>query len=265
MSDYFLKKFYSDVCASNWPPIENYNDFLKLSKSIIDECYKDHNFQQRRTQIENQQYWREQSTHAVGYKFRNVIYVPVTKCANTYYTKFFHNQLGWEKINLWEQDWTEVSAFGTLMHPITRMLKAKTQNLTDAYDDNYKKILQLLDNNYLNFINVISITDVHSIPYWLSYGKLLNKINWIPLEIGTDAIKDEIEKYLRSKKIEIVIPRGDKKLNESPKDKIKIFEVLRDNWLLKEVAGDFYLLYAHDLKFYHNLIDTYHKLDETSD
>jgi len=258
MSDYFLKKFYSDVYAANWPLIENYNDFLKLPKWIIDECYKDHNFQQRRTQVENQQYWVEQSNHAVGYKFKNVIYVPVPKCANTYYSKFFHDQMGWEKINLWEQDWTQVSAFGILMHPITRMLKGKTQDLAQAYGNNYKKILEFLDDDYLNFIDNTLIT-FHSIPYWLSYGKLLDKIDWIPLEIGTDAIKDEIEKYLGSKKIEIMIPRNDKKINESSEDKIKIFEILRTNWLSKKVPSDCYLLYADDLKFYHNLLDAYYK------
>ncbi len=257
MSDYFLKIFYSEFSSSNWPIVEDYNDFIKLPDWIIDECYDNHKFKQRRLQIESQQYWVEHSNHAVGYKFKNVIYVPVTKCANTYYTNFFHDRLGWEKINLWNQDWTQVSAFGIIMHPITRTLKAKTENLTHAYNNNYKKILQLLDDNYLDFINAVSITDIHSMPYWLSYGKLLDKINWIPLELGTDAIKDAITKYLASKEIEVVIPQGDKKLNQSPNDKIKIFNILRDHWLSSDVyMNDFYLLYANDLKFYHNLIDT---------
>lgn len=260
MSDYFFKKFYDDVRTDHWPLVANYNDFLKLPKHIIDECYQLHNLQIRKDQIESQKYWIARSNLAIGYKSNDLIYVPVFKCASTYYTQFFHESLGWEKINLWQQDWSQVSAFGIIMHPITRVLKGLTQTMGMSYNYNYEKILvQLQDPDYLNFVRSISICDPHSMPLRFSYGELFEKIHWMPMELGVDRIKDLMTEIALNHGIVLDIPRGDKQGNQSSDVKTKIFEIIRNNWLASEPTGDFYALFADDLKSYHKIVENYHE------
>ena len=258
MSDYFIKHFYDRVKDSSWPEITTYNEFLKLPKAIVTECNTMHNFPSRLCELEDVNYWQDQTIHNTGYRYKNVVYVPVQKCANSYYTKFFKDQLGWTKVKLSELNWNEVDAFGLLMNPMTRRVKGIAQVLTSAYDNNYVSVLTLLESsNFSKFISTISILDSHTVPYSITFGKEINKIHWIPMELFNDiALKKQIMCFLATKNINIEIPNN-KRINQSLTDKQKVFTAIQNIFLSTEPGAELGLLFAEDVKFYNNLLKTY--------
>lgn len=258
MSDYFIKHFYNQVKDPGWPDINTYNDFLKLPKSIVTECNTIHNFPLRLSELEDENYWQNQIIHNIGYRYKNAVYVPVLKCANTYYTNFFRDQLGWAKVKLNELNWDEVNAFGLLMNPMTRRVKGIVQVLAMSYDSNYNLILQLLATpNFSKFISNILLFDAHTIPYSISYKKIINKIYWIPMEpFDDEELKNQIVCFLANKNINIEIPKN-KRMNQSSIDKQKVFTAIQNIFLSTEPGAELGILFANDVKFYNNLLDTY--------
>jgi len=258
MSDYFIKHFYDQVKDPTWPEINTYNEFLKLPKSIREECNTVHNFPTRLSELEDVNYWQSQSKHTIGYQYKNVVYVPVLKCANTYFTNFFKNQLGWKQVKLSELNWHEVTAFGLLMNPMTRRVKGITQVLTMSYDNNYDLILQLLaSSNFSKFISTILILDSHTIPYNIAFEKIIDKIHWIPMEPFNDKeLKNQIVRFLATKDINIKIPQ-DNRINQSSMAKQKVFDTIQDIFLSTEPNAELGVLFSDDVKFYNNLINTY--------
>jgi hypothetical protein len=265
MSDYFIKHFYDQVKDPGWPSINTYNDFLKLPNSIRQECDVVHNFPSRIAELEDVNYWQNQTTHSCGYQYKNVVYIPVMKCANTYYTNFFKNQLGWTEVKLAELDWNKVNAFGLLMNPMTRRVKGITQVLTMSYDHNYDLILKLLESSdFSKFISNIILLDAHTIPYNLAFGKTINKIHWIPMEpFNDEELKNQIAWFLATKDINIKIPQN-KRMNPSSLPKQKIFTTIQDIFLSTEPSAELGLMFAEDIKFYNNLINTYAPMYNTN-
>ena len=258
MSDYFIKHFYDQVKDPSWPRIDTYNDFLKLPKSIRQECKDIHNFPSRLAKLEDVNYWQDLTNHNIGYQCQNVVYVPVMKCANTYYTNFFKNQLGWTEVKLAELDLNKVNAFGLLMNPMTRRVKGITQVLAMCYNNDYDAIMKLLDSsNFSKFISTILLLDAHTIPYHIAFRKTLDSIHWIPMELFDDEeLKKQIVSFLATKDIHITIPQ-DNRLNQSPMDKQKVFAAVQDIFLSTEPVAELGVLFAEDVKFYNNLLIQY--------
>jgi hypothetical protein len=265
MSDYFIKHFYDRVKDSSWPEINTYNEFLKLPKSIVEECNTMHNFPSRLAELEDVNYWQSQTKHTIGYQYKNVVYVPVLKCANTYYTNFFKNQLGWTEVKLTELNWNKVDAFGLLMNPMTRRVKGITQVLTMSYDNDYDLILKLLESsNFSKFISTIILLDAHTIPYNVAFGKTINKIHWIPMEpFDDEELKNQIICFLATKDVNIKIPQ-DKRINQSSTAKQKVFTAIQDIFLSTEPNAELGFMFAEDIKFYNNLINTYAPMYNTN-
>lgn len=255
MSDYYIKHFYDQVKDSSWPEIKSYNDLLNLPTIIKNDCNHMHNLGARLSEIEDPTYWKKYQFHKIGYQHKNVVYVPILKCANTYYTNFFKDQLKWKQVNLDDLNWNEISAFGLVMNPMTRRVKGITQVLCMSYKENYKNILQLLESPYfVNFVSKIMILDAHTIPYTLAFGEMLDKIYWIPIEPFTDSeLQHQITCFLNTKNIKIKMPTS-KRLNRSSNEKEKIFNTIQDIFLSTEPGAELGMLFANDIKFYNHLL-----------
>ena len=176
MSDYYIKNFYDRVKDSSWPEINSYNDFLNLPTEIQDECITAHRLPARLKELEDVNYWRYHQIHTIGYQYKNLVYVPVYKCANTYYTNFFKNQ-NWTKIHLQDLNFNKTIAFGLMMNPMTRRVKGITQVLCKSYNNDFDTVIKLLESEgFSNFIAKVAVLDSHTVPYTIAFGKLLNNL-----------------------------------------------------------------------------------------
>ena len=166
MSDVFLQEAYNQIKDSAWPDIETYYDFIKLPNGIKSECYRLHDFQSVVNRSEDAEYWRKYSLS--GFKFDNLVYVPVSKCASTYYGTLFEN-LGWKKLPLYNVDFNSVSAFGIIMDPITRYLKGITEWIWTA--DLLPSYVGDLENQDLfnRITSKLLFPDYHTLPYTIVY------------------------------------------------------------------------------------------------
>lgn len=262
MSDYFFKRFYTDVKDTSWPDANNYADFLQLPATIQSECINEHNFLERKNEISDSKYWTHHNSHSIGYRYKNLIFVPVFKCGKTYYKNFFYYQLGWEEINIWDIDWNNHIGFGLIMHPLTRRIKGITQTLTESYNYDYDKILEVLKTpGFQNFIQSINISDIHTTPYSISFKQLLYKINWFPLEKGSTLdLKIHMMNFLKYHGVTVNIPVDEKNLNESSDKKLAVYNKLFELYMESnqdEINSERYFLFADDLNFYHNLLDQF--------
>jgi hypothetical protein len=134
-----------------------------------------------------------------------------------------------------------------------------------SYDHDYDLMLQLLESsNFAKFISTILLLDAHTIPYNMAFGKTIDKIHWIPMELFDDEeLKNQIVCYLATKDINIKIPQ-DKRRNPSLPDKQKVFTAIQDIFLSIEPGAELGVMFAEDVKFYNNLINTYAPLHNTN-
>ena len=88
MTDYYIKHFYDQVKDPSWPDVKNYNELINLPDKILDECNHIHELPTRLSQLEDTLYWKDE-LNLIGFQYKNLVYVPVAKCANSYYTNFF--------------------------------------------------------------------------------------------------------------------------------------------------------------------------------
>lgn len=258
MSNYFIKHFYDQVKDTNWPDIKTYNDFLNLPDWIKHECNNIHCFTQRLNELEDKNYWKNRQSHSYGYQYKNAVYIPVLKCASSYYTKLFKDKLGWRQVNLSSLDFDKIKAFGLLMDPMVRKVKGITQVLCESFDNDYDAILSLFNNpRFAQFVSRITILDAHTIPYTVAFGELLNKIHWIPMELFTDnGIREQIIEFLEETGISAPVP-NDERINMSSDKKEKIFLMIENIFFKNEPPSEVGLIFANDVKFYNSLLNKY--------
>ena len=273
MLDIEIKNFYNDIKDSAWPNIQNYADFLKLPNGIQKECNEIYNFQQRKNEIINVDHWAQLTTEI--YVYKDLAYVPVPKCAYSYYTTLFTN-LGWKKVNINDVDIQTTKFFGTVMHPMTRWLKGITEWIVESYTIGNKTIIDswtiepgavdwkkleidLQTDSFKKLISTVNVGDIHSMPYSAMFGNLLNKITWIPMDILTDdEIKISMMNFFKLHKHGISIPLNHKRLYESTPNKLKLFNNIKSQYVSnKNQIYLFYKLYSNDLKFYYTLLDNF--------
>lgn len=256
MSDFYFKKYYDDVCDPSWPTINNYTEFLKLPPQIVKECIDNLGLKDRLTQLENHNYWLSHGGHNEAYINNDIAYVPTYKCAHMHYVSIFHQQLGWEKVKLFDIDITQVRMFGLMINPYVRRLKGLTQTLVMSYQYQYEDLFNDLKSPMLrDFISSITLTDIHTMPYTVTYGNYFTHINWIPMDLFSDAdLKSEIEKFVNVSLPDI--PR----INQSTDDQNKVFKMLEENFMKSDVPAELGLLFADDIKFYNRLIETYERM-----
>ena len=262
MIDFYLTQFYQDVKDPDWPDISTYNDILLLPQHIQDELEQTHGLSRRLDNIESTDNWRKTNREiAFGYCKNNVVFVPVLKCASTYFTHNFLNQFSdWKIVNLHDQDWTKIKAFGCMMHPLVRRLKGVTEMLFCAYsEDRLDELINLLEHDlsFRGIIANISVADMHTMPYTVMYGKYLDKIHWIPMEIGNNNMAAKVNQFLQKNSIIDQIPLDEAK-HKSTDKKLQIFNLLIKVYF-SHPANEFpaIFLFADDLKFYHKLIKSF--------
>ena len=277
MLDNEILRFYNSVKDTSWPDIQDYYEFCQLPAIIKNECNDMHGFQQRKQQIVDNNYWANLFTEVCVYK--NLAFLPVPKCAYVYYTTLFTN-LGWEKVPLSNVDIANTQFFGTIIHPLTRWVKGIAEWILWCYKvgeevtsdknpwifdqsqtvvDWPQLTLDLQTTPFKKLISTVNVGDIHSMPYSSMYGDLLDKINWIPMDILTDnEAKISMMNFFKLHGHDIVLPLNDKRLHVSEEGQLKLQNTVKQEFLKnKNQIYLFYHLFSHDLKFYYNLIENF--------
>jgi hypothetical protein len=278
MIDTEFLKFYKDVKGSEWPEIASYTDFLKLPDWIKQECYHEHDLRSRLDQICDRNHWKKTTIYVLGHK--NIAYVPVTKCASTYYCNLFSNS-GWKFYQLDNLDQSTTKLFGFVMHPMKRHLKGITEFLVRSYTDklidqtnldknpevpwvvnsgptDYATLLKDLDTIYMqNLVGRIGVGDEHSLPYSAQFGDLLYKINWIPVDIlDSHDQKTAIENFFKANQITTFLQKNTK--NHASSDlQLKVFDKVCSIVKNSGYYPQLHQIFDEDLRFYYNLVDTF--------
>jgi hypothetical protein len=266
MTDIFLKDFYNRVRDESWPVVNTYDDFLKLPSHIQTECLYDHKLNYRLAEMESPEYWRTQIIDV--YRYKNLAYLPIGKCASTYYTNLFHEKLGWEKCKFLNLA-PETVCFGLFNNPTERYLKGLTEwtwnNILPMVDYDISKIFSPM-------LKTILIGDAHSLPYYTTFGSILDKVNCIPMSGKSDnEIKKILTNLFKSQNHNIALPLNDEKMHKSSDSKLKLYNLIKENFEIYPIgdknrcgSSEFrgrvefmHILLSSDLKFYRNLIQTF--------
>ena len=257
MSDFYFSKLYRDVKGDDWIEQDNLSDFLSSApRDVIDECFAHHNFEQHLTDLGNVEHFRRHHRHlSLAYKKNNLVFVPVLKCASTFFCDLFTNRFqGWSTVNLYELDWTGIKAFGILMDPYQRRLNGIMQILCNIYG--LAKLESLLDHDqdFANVVAMIPWLDAHSMPYCVMFGDLLHRIHWIPMEIGRQQWISQLNGILTEDRIDPSYPA----LNKTNPAAVQVREKLK-RAMLSPPHNEFIgaIAFAEDSKFYSALMSRY--------
>lgn len=276
MLDIEIIKFYNNVKDPSWPDIFSYVDYHRLPSFIKEECDKLHHFQQHKDQICDVNTWIDVSQPPVCV-YEDLAYVPVPKCAMTYYTTLFI-QLGWKRARIDTLDLKNTKFFGLVMNPLQRRLKGTAQWVVQCYQSNetiessanpwkYENAItdweQLeidIKTKYFNkLLSTVTVGDIHTCPYSIMFGNLMDKINWIPMDSLTDnEVKSSIMSFCKLHGHNIELPMDDDRLHVSTESKLHVFETVKKAFYSNPLnLWQFYKIYNNDLKFYYNLIDNF--------
>lgn len=261
MSDYFFKNFYDKVKDPSWPEIRTYGDFLRLSPDIVDECRAIHGLDARLKELSDRSYWIKQSFAMQVFVFENVAYLPIQKCASTYYSEIFRDRLRWRSQNLAEIDTSKVKVFSLIMDPMVRRLKGLVETLSLTYDHDHDAVLKSIQQQaFLDFLSQIMITDTHTTPYSLLFEPWFDHVHWIPLDVLPHRrVKEEIENFLLSCGIDIQLPDMPHR-HKSDEKKRKIFDTLEAHFLAHAPSSELGLLFAKDMELYYKTVNAYANL-----
>lgn len=253
----YLVNFYNNVKDVSWPTIENFDDYYRLPLHIRQECEQQHNLTVRLNEIEDPEYWRK-LTLPVWVK-DNLGYVPILKCAHTYYSTQFQD-LGWKQINIGQVDKNTV-LFGLIKDPTTRWLKGvveflvniiKEENITDEFLD--------------NFFDFVAMPDFHSVCYHMLLGDYLHKINWIPMDLFDDQqLKTQIQTFCKKHGQTInFLDYSSGRLNQSTTSEKNLYNKIKKIHLdsiekNRSYISNLQILLAPDLKFYRELVLNFDK------
>jgi hypothetical protein len=254
----FLSRFYSDVKDPQWPDVNNvetYTDYLMLPDHIKHECENLHRFEERFCEIEDADYWRNLTIPV--YRYNNLAYVPLAKCASSYYISFFKNN-GWEETTLGKIG-NNVHLFGLMMDPSVRWIKGLTQFLSNMFglDDISDQMLEKI-------MQEIVTPDVHTISYRTYLGNYLEKIHWIPMDLPDQQIKTHIINFCKGHGHDINLPINNDRIHTSSNKKLALFNKIKSlhtkNFNANNSLGTAFLvqlLLADDIKFYRKLVKSF--------
>jgi len=270
-----IKAFYDSVKDPSWAEISEYKDFVALDPDIKKECFDQHGFQNRLDEITDLNHWINESTFVCV--FKDLAYVPVPKCAYSYYTQHL-TELGWKKVKLKDVDIGSTHFFGFVMHPLKRYLKGVTQMLVFSHaketqlatdnpwhvvsDIDWDSFKYSLESKYVqNLIKQISIGDEHSTPYQLLFGNFLNKVHWIPMDLLTDnEIKLHVINFCKQHGHDLSLPLDDYRIHQSSELQLQAYNIIKNNFFEdKELIYKFYKIFGADLKFFYKLLDNFKK------
>lgn len=269
MFDPEFKMFYDDVKSPSWPDVSDYREFLALPSDIKTECFDTHRLQSRLDEICSPEYWINQTTDV--FAKNNVAFVPVPKCAQTYYISALHDA-GWRKIKTNQLDVENTHFFGVLMHPLKRYLKGITQQLIFQFSDHsinstsdvslfgavdWKTLDSFMETKYFRrFISLIAVGDTHSMPYHLTFGNFLKKVYWIPSDfLNLQQVNKLINDFISSHH-QPTIDFSLTPLHQSSKKKTQLYEKIVTNFFDNpSQIYIFYKVFGPDLKLYYKLLN----------
>lgn len=155
-------------------------------------------------------------------RHKNLVYIPITKCASTTYIKFFQECLGWESIDSDTIDWENDHVFSHIIHPAERHLKGTATALLNL------GISDLIDHPQFSKLFATAVFDLHSYPYTATFGlEHAYKIDWLPLDHHSVSGNRFTKKFLQDNGVNtegIDIPS----LNVSHPGSKKLVEKLRN-------------------------------------
>jgi hypothetical protein len=258
MTDPVFQKFYQNVRDPSWPDIDHYGQFSMLPQKIRDECLYMHSGKQRFDSITSTDYWNNLrlSSHQ-GWRYKNIVFLPIKKCGYVYYTNLFGDRLKWESCKLTQNDFDRYSVVSCLIHPLTRYLKGVTEWIwNNRHQWSVDLLMELMMKN-----SQLVFTDMHSAPLSLTYPGVINQMTLIPADIWPDdqtrSVLMEVFQLLGHP--EIVLPLKDQRLHQSREEKIKIFDKLKQFFLAKPNSELLlhYQIFAQDLCIYKQTVDKF--------
>ena len=275
MIDFEIVNLYNNVRDPSWPDISNYREFHQLPAHIKQECYDLHNFQSRKAEICDLNYWTNKTVHVCLYK--DLAFVPIGKCAYTFHTTMF-TDLGWKKVSLQDVDIENTKFVGVIRHPFERRLKGITEWVTRSYDKNqhdhstknpwiqgtvdtdWDELNKIADTKYFKMlIRNLGVGDLHTDPYHTMFGSFINRVNWIPMDTMSqqDTLLSLI-KFLKLHNFDQELPLDQQPLHVSSEKKLRLHNLLTQEFYNHpEKIHRLYRIYAQDLKFYYNLVDKF--------
>lgn len=187
------------------------------------------------------------------FRCKNLIYIPIIKCASTTYIKFFRDELKWESIDSHEIDWENNHVFSHIIHPAERHVKGTATALLNL------GIESLVDDPKFSKLFPTAVFDLHSYPYTATFGlEHAHKIDWLPLDHPHVTGDEFTSKLLQDNGIDtdnITIKRLNES-NSSYKQLVKKLKDLRgpmesDQWKNGMVS----YFYENDLVLYYRVMD----------
>lgn len=282
MQDLEIVKFYNSVKDPSWPDIQSYFDFARLPLHIKKECNNIHGFQQKKSDILNRNWWCNVTTYVCVYK--DLAYVPIPKCAHTHYVTMLTN-IGWKMVPLSQVNIESTKFVGLMMHPWSRWLKGLTQWVASSYsmpgtparqmnpwsvpptETNWPALkLVLRTPEFKRLISTISIGDAHTMPYSIAYSKLINKVNWIPMDIMSDSdITRNLSAFCKLHGHDVQLPDVVSRINASSGDKIELYNTISQLYSNSQLQQySFYKVFNEDLDFFYNLLDNFDTVNHFS-
>jgi len=268
MLDIEIIRFYNSLKDPSWPEIQNYNDYCLLPDYIKEECKDLHQFLDHKKNICDIDYWVEHCNISV-YVHKNLAYVPVPKCASTYYSSLFAN-LGWKKSYIGDLDRAHTKFFSPIMHPLQRRIKVITQwqvlsyrkdalNLNKPTADWDQLNRDLTTPYFKKLIESVLVGDAHSLPYSSMLGSLIDEINWVPMEsLSHLEINQSLTKFFKLHGHNIQLPTNDQPLHTSSNNQLQIFNIVKELiYNNPENFYNFYKLYINDLKLYYSTVENF--------
>jgi hypothetical protein len=186
--------------------------------------------------------------------------------------------LGWERVLLKDLDIDNTVFFGTIMHPLRRYLKGITQWITCSYMTNepqmstanpwihdpitvdWPQLFNDISTKYVRqLLTTVIIGDVHSIPYHLTLGKLVNKVNWIPMDAMSDHdVSVSMTNFFQLHNHNIQLPANTNRLHESSTEQKRVFDIIKHEFFSQpDNIHNFYKTNGSDLGLYYNLLDNF--------
>lgn len=268
MSDPIFQDFYNNVRDPSWPDAFSYKDFISLPDSIQNECLDLHNGINRLEEITNQNYWNNSRiTNQVGWKYKNLIFIPLLKCGLYYYEDLFCERLKWEKHLLSPADCDKFIIISCIIHPFTKYLKGITEWIWLQRDFLRQTAGSLENAITLLLRQEFLMPDTHAIPYHLTLPGIIDKMTLIPADIMEDweVRQNLMDIFQTAGHGEIVLPLGDERMHESGPEKLRIFNLVQQAFNSKPDCELLliYQLFSEDLKLYKNLVDNFSKSRKT--
>lgn len=182
-----------------------------------------------------------------AYKFGDNIYLPIFKCASSFYADIFCNKLKWETISVKDINWDKHYVFSHLINPATRHLKGLVEALIQY------NLQDLVDDERFNILLGHCVFDIHSYPIVNTFGESnCRKIDWVLLDspvsanvltnkllknIGVDIELNSFPKINQSSNLEKILFEKIEKIRKNCTSIYGFY--LRDFYLYKDVVSNF--------------------------